>query len=65
MTDNTVFSIGDLAQLKQIIEVASSRGAFKAEELTTIGLVYDRLAAFVNAAGQKVKESTETTQEDE
>lgn len=36
-------SIADIMTLKQIVEVASQRGAFKAEELSTIGEVYDRV----------------------
>jgi hypothetical protein len=35
--------------LKQIIDVASSRGAFKPNEMTTIGTVYTKLETFLSA----------------
>ncbi len=41
-------SITDLANIKQIIDVASQRGAFKASEYQQVGAVYDRLTAFLN-----------------
>ena len=45
MEDNlaTPLNINDLIVLRQITEVACARGAFRAEELTTIGSVYDKL----------------------
>ena len=56
-TDETVaetaapgLSIGDMATLKSIVEVASSRGAFRAEEMEVVGKTYNKLAAFVTAA---------------
>lgn len=42
-------TVQDLASLKTIIEVVSSRGAFKAEELATVGAVYNKLQAFMAA----------------
>ena len=33
----------DLVTLKNIIDVASKRGAFRASEMTAIGKVYDKL----------------------
>ena len=41
------FNLGDLAAVKQIIEVSSRRGAFNAAELTAVGGTYDRLMAFL------------------
>ena len=41
------FNLGDLAAVKQIIEVSSRRGAFNAAELTAVGGIYDRLMAFL------------------
>jgi hypothetical protein len=42
-------TVNDLNALKQIIDVASSRGAFKPNEMTTIGTVYTKLENFLNA----------------
>ena len=44
------FSLNDLRAMQQIIAIASQRGAFKAEEMSSIGMVYDRLLAFLAAS---------------
>lgn len=46
--DTTDLTITDLGALRQIIDVATSRGAFKASEMTQIGPVYDKLDKFLN-----------------
>ena len=40
-------SIGDLKNLATIIDIASSRGAFRANEMASIGLMYNKLQGFV------------------
>ena len=40
-------TINDIAFLVQIIEIVAQRGAFKAEELSTVGAVYDKVKAFL------------------
>jgi len=40
-------TINDIAFLVQIIEIVAQRGAFKAEELSTVGAVYDKVKAFI------------------
>ena len=51
-TSNEAQSAGlgivDLRVIKEVIDVASARGAFKADEFATIGDTYGRLAAFLN-----------------
>lgn len=47
---NPSITIEDLVNVLRIINVASERGAFKAPELSSVGVVHDRIAAFVNAA---------------
>ena len=49
-------TIADIAMLKQIVEVASSRGAFRAEELSQVGAVYDRVSAWVESMTQATTE---------
>lgn len=49
-TTQQQLSLSDLIVLKQIVEVASERGAFKADELSHIGQLYDRLRAFLEQA---------------
>lgn len=50
-------TIADIAMLKQIVEVASSRGAFRAEELSQVGAVYDRVTAWVESITQEATEN--------
>ena len=45
------FSLNDLKSLQEIVKVATERGAFRANELSAIGSVYDRLSGFL-AAGE-------------
>mgnify|MGYP001258329737 FL=1 len=45
--DPTALSIGDLKNLATILDVASSRGAFKAAEMAGVGLMYNKLQAFL------------------
>jgi hypothetical protein len=66
-------NIGDLAGLRQIINVAAQRGAFRAEEMEVIGRVYNKLNAFLNSlapaeeaaeeeAAEETTEETETSE---
>ena len=41
-------SVTDLAVLKNIIDLACERGAFRGSELKTIGETYDKLTAFLS-----------------
>ena len=41
-------SIADLKNLGTIIDVASTRGAFRAGEMATVGAMYNKLQAFIN-----------------
>lgn len=42
-------TVQDLNALKVIIDVASQRGAFKPNEMTTVGTTYTKLETFLNA----------------
>jgi hypothetical protein len=56
----------DLALLRSLVEVASSRGAFKADELSTVGQIYDKLNAFITLLieqSDKSKDSANTESE--
>ena len=41
----------DILAAAQIIQLASSRGAFRTEEFTQVGSVYERLVGFLQASG--------------
>jgi len=51
-------TVQDLTAIKQIIDVASSRGAFKANEMAVVGTTYNKLESFLGAvaAQQEPKE---------
>jgi len=55
-TEQPQITVADIAALKQIVEVASSRGAFRAEELSQVGAVYDRVSAWVEIMTQEATE---------
>lgn len=46
-------SVQDLTAMKTIIDVASQRGAFKPNEMSTIGTVYDKLEKFLKAVADQ------------
>jgi hypothetical protein len=45
------FGVADLVFTLQVYEAAAARGAFRAEEMTNVGAVYDRLRTFLIANG--------------
>jgi hypothetical protein len=48
-------TVQDLSALKQIIDVASQRGAFKPNEMMTVGQTYNKLELFLNAVAAQEK----------
>ena len=57
--DPTALSIGDLKNLLTILDVASTRGAFKANEMAGVGIVYNKLQAFLaKVAPEQAPEGT-------
>ena len=58
-TDPTALSIGDLKNLSTILDVASTRGAFKANEMAGVGFLYNKLQAFLaKVAPEQTPEAT-------
>jgi len=45
-------TVQDLQALRSIIDVASQRGAFKPNEMMTVGQVYTKLESFLGAVSQ-------------
>lgn len=54
-------SVNDLTIMLKVIQTAASRGAFQAEEMTTVGGVYDRIAQFLESVGAITVNRSETT----
>ena len=49
----TDLSIQDLSAMKSIIDVASTRGAFKPAEMMMVGTVYNKLSTFLDAVAKQ------------
>ena len=52
-------SVEDLVNVIRVINVASERGAFKAAELSSVGVVHDRIAKFVDASQKAAAEKAD------
>jgi hypothetical protein len=50
-------TIQDLTSIKQIIDVASGRGAFKPNEMMVIGQTYNKLEAFLGAVAAQQEQA--------
>jgi hypothetical protein len=59
--DPTALSIGDLKNLSTILDVASTRGAFKANEMAGVGFLYNKLQAFLAKVAPEPKPEADAT----
>ena len=53
--ENNTITISDLDTIKNIINLAATRGAFRGEELSLVGTVYDKLTVFLEAVIEQAK----------
>jgi len=53
--DNTQITIADLDTIKNIIDLACTRGAFRGGEISQVGAVYDKLTVFLEAVIAQAK----------
>ena len=56
-------TIADLKNIGTIIDVASTRGAFRANEMATVGLVYNKLQMFLAKVAPEAKPEENKTAE--
>jgi len=56
-------TVVDLQNILQVIDVAATRGAFRGNELTSVGGVRDKLAAFLESVTPKEEPTGETPEE--
>lgn len=56
-------NVNDLISIQQLIDVACRRGAFQANEMKTVGELYEKLVTFTEGvvASQKAAELESTT----
>jgi len=52
-------SLQDLQLLGQIVDLASQRGAFRGNELSQVGAVYDKLSAFLGYVAEQQEANAE------
>jgi hypothetical protein len=50
-------TIADLNALRAIVDVASQRGAFKANELEAVGKTFNKLNGFLEAAAKNAQQT--------
>jgi len=53
--DDTQITIADLDTIKNIIDLASTRGAFRGAEVSQVGVVFDKLTAFLTQVIEQAK----------
>jgi hypothetical protein len=58
---DTQLTVADLASIKNLIDAACARGAFKANEMRAVGEVYDKLSAFLAQLQQPPASTSEST----
>ena len=56
-------TIADLKNIATVIDVASTRGAFRANEMATVGLVYNKLQMFLAKVAPETKPEENKTAE--
>lgn len=57
MDDTTLqLTINDIAACRNVIDTACKRGAFGASEVREIGILYEKLDQFINAAVAQAQE---------
>lgn len=53
--ENSTITIGDLVVVRNALDLASTRGAFRGAELSTVGSVFDKLQAFLAEIEEQAK----------
>lgn len=57
--EDTSISLNDLQVLANIVDLATQRGAFRGNELSQVGAVFDKLSAFLAQVAAAQAEQTE------
>jgi hypothetical protein len=61
-TTNSSLSVLDLMSMKEVIDLACSRGTFKANEMQAVGELYNRLETFLSIIEAQAKAEAGTEQ---
>jgi len=65
MENQPGITLNDIANAAQVIDVAVSRGAFRAGEAAEVGTLYNRLTAFLKASQAQTEAPVEAPTESE
>ena len=60
-TQSPTITVQDLATIHALLDVACTRGAFKAEEASKVGEVYDKLTVFLQSVIEQARIADEQT----
>ena len=60
--ENTQLTITDMISIKNIIDAACTRGAFKAGEMKNVGELYEKLSHFIETVTAQADNQTANTQ---
>ena len=63
--ENQNITIADLDAIRNIINVAATRGAFRAEEMLRVGEVYNKLNGFLESVVQQAQQQAEQEAQDQ
>lgn len=58
-------TVADMASLRQILDAACQRGAFKANEMSSVGQIYDKLNAFLAVATAQLESTASAAEQGE
>lgn len=53
-------TVADIASIRTLIEAACARGAFRANEMTQVGSVYDKVSLFLEEAASRIQQDNPT-----
>jgi hypothetical protein len=54
--ENQQITVQDLDALRNVIDLASTRGAFRANEMADVGMLYNKLSQFLEAVLAQAQE---------
>ena len=58
-------TLGLLANVKSLVEIAIKRGAYQPNEVSAVGKVYDQYVSALSALGEQVKQQASASQSSE
>lgn len=64
-SEPTQLTINDLAIIRNIIDAASSRAAFKPDEMEVVGKIYNKLGLFLKAAQDAITKQSSAEEGEE